>query len=121
VTHRIVRMLAAANRSTVARTRWWLKVFTFRHCVNCLRHESRETAASVSYRVACNQCAADWPVFRVDHAVDPGGCPTRCSRWKRVACAMLHGCPLTGGCSFGGGDISVHRYRGIDPSAGNRR
>ena len=30
VTRRIVRMLATANRSTVARTRWWLKVFTFR-------------------------------------------------------------------------------------------
>ena len=29
--------------------------------MNCLRHESRETAASVSYRVACNQCAAAAP------------------------------------------------------------
>ena len=25
------------------------------------------------------------------------------------------------GCSFGGGDVSVHRYRGVDPSVGRRR
>jgi hypothetical protein len=30
VTRRIVKMLTTANCSTVARTRWWLTVFTFR-------------------------------------------------------------------------------------------
>jgi hypothetical protein len=33
VTHRIVRPLAAADRSTAASTRLWLNVFTSRHCV----------------------------------------------------------------------------------------
>jgi hypothetical protein len=30
VPHQVLRMLATAVRSTMARSRWWLKVFTFR-------------------------------------------------------------------------------------------
>ena len=28
---------------------------------------------------------------------------------------------VRGGCAFGGGDVSVHRCRGVDPSVGGRR